>query len=134
MQLSLSNVACARSSCAGYASCMHRGWTSQQMPPMQDGVIAAGLANGAIEIWDPAKLAAGKGDAARIAKLDKHKGPVGALKLIPPSLLMRQLTASCILPVPHRLAGSLPTTSCVEHGMRHLCACWAHRVCGWYPA
>ena len=45
---------------------------------MQDGVIAAGLASGIIEIWDPAKLAAGKGEAARITKLDKHKGPVSA--------------------------------------------------------
>ena len=45
---------------------------------MQDGVIAAGLASGVIEIWDPAKLAAGKGEAARITKLDKHKGPVSA--------------------------------------------------------
>ena len=43
---------------------------------MQDGVLAAGLASGTIEIWDPAKLAAGKGGAARITKLDKHKGPV----------------------------------------------------------
>ena len=45
---------------------------------MQDGVIAAGLASGVIEIWDPAKLAAGKGEAARVTKLDKHKGPVSA--------------------------------------------------------
>lgn len=45
---------------------------------MQDGIIAAGLASGTIEIWDAAKLAAGKGEAARITKLDKHKGPVRA--------------------------------------------------------
>ena len=48
---------------------------------MQDGVIAAGLASGTIEIWDPAKLATGKGEAARITKLDKHKGPVSACVL-----------------------------------------------------
>ena len=50
---------------------------------MQDGVIAAGLANGTIEIWDAAKLAAGKGEAARISKLDKHKGPVGPTMFLP---------------------------------------------------
>lgn len=51
------------------------------MLSMQDGIIAAGLASGIIEIWDPAKLAAGKGEAARITKLDKHKGPVGCPNL-----------------------------------------------------
>ena len=50
---------------------------------MQDGIIAAGLASGTIEIWDPAKLAAGKGEAARITKLDKHKGPVSACPRAP---------------------------------------------------
>lgn len=48
---------------------------------MQEGIIAAGLANGSIEFWDPAKLAAGKGEAARITKMDKHKGPVRVPKL-----------------------------------------------------
>ena len=57
---------------------------------MQEGIIAAGLANGSIEVWDPAKLAAGKGEAARITKLDKHKGPVGV-----PKLSLHDLSTAC---------------------------------------
>jgi hypothetical protein len=49
---------------------------------LQNGIIAAGLASGTIEIWDPAKLAAGKGEAAKITQLDKHKGPVSACNVI----------------------------------------------------
>ena len=85
-------LSCVTSFCTSSSKCAHV--VSQQMHPMQDGIIAAGLANGVIEIWDPAKLAAGKGEAARITKLDKHKGPVRSYCHLPALLLK----TPCMLP------------------------------------
>ena len=60
-------------------------YTFRNVLVLQNGIIAAGLASGTIEIWDPAKLAAGKGEAAKISQLDKHKGPVSACNVLFPS-------------------------------------------------
>lgn len=48
------------------------------------GVIAGGLANGSILVWDAAKIIKGNGDNAVVATCDKHtSGPVNALDFNP---------------------------------------------------
>jgi len=46
------------------------------------GVVAGGLADGAVGIWDPARLAANH-PQPRIAMIQKHQGPVNGLQFNP---------------------------------------------------
>ncbi len=51
------------------------------------GFIAGGMADGAVNIWDPAKMLASNGAVAPkdalVASVDRHKGPVRALGFNP---------------------------------------------------
>jgi protein transport protein SEC31 len=48
----------------------------------QYGLIAGGMSDGTIYVWDPAQLLAGESEAL-IAKVEQHEGPVNGLQFNP---------------------------------------------------
>lgn len=47
------------------------------------GVVAGGMSDGTISLWDPAQILAGAHDAAAIAEVKKHRGTLRALQFNP---------------------------------------------------
>jgi protein transport protein SEC31 len=47
------------------------------------GLIAGGMVDGVINVWDPAKIAAGEDDATLLACVEQHQGAVTGLHFNP---------------------------------------------------
>ena len=54
-------------------------------PPMQHGILAGGLADGTVCVWDPAILMKKAEGQAQLAKLQKHTGTVSSSGPAPPA-------------------------------------------------
>jgi protein transport protein SEC31 len=72
-------------------NCLAWGEIKMHADKLPMGVIAGGMANGAINLWDPVRLL--RGEAAGISSFTKHKGGVQALQFNPHSMAS-QLLAS----------------------------------------
>lgn len=60
------------------------GLTGTQSEAYPHGLIAGGLANGTVHLWDPAKLLGGESDDALVASCERHtSGPVQGLDFNP---------------------------------------------------
>lgn len=47
------------------------------------GAIAGGMADGCVNIWNPAKIIQGKDAESQIGRIQRHKGPVNVVAFNP---------------------------------------------------
>ncbi len=60
--------------------CVRCSWTSQShvLCVLQHGLIAGGLADGSIALWDAQQILRGRPESAQLAKETKHHGAVSS--------------------------------------------------------
>jgi protein transport protein SEC31 len=73
---------------------MSWGCAVNPKPSLPMGLIAGGLMDGSIQLWDPAGLQAGRDTAAYLASVEHHRAPLRAMQFNPHASAQHLLAAA----------------------------------------